>query len=431
MPPKNNGKNGSAPEIKVTINPLSIVNDLKLKPYIESFSHSPANIVQQPLGNLLGFLKVRDTSEDSAYIVNFLSSVIKKEYYINPKRFVENSFDSALHKANVALSELAKNGNINWLGMIDSAVCVFEKNNFHFSVTGEAKILLLRNNALTEISEGLADLEEEPHPLKTFVNVSSGSIQPGDKIIITSDDLFRVFSLTEIKKNANRFQGEKFVQFLHTALVNELEAAETIIVDVSEAEKITKKREKEREPEEEVANVFSEKAFREPVYTKAEGVSEKNRPASDFIDEKTGHIYVQQEDKTGSHQENRFYLFWFLLLEHLSDFRFWLKEKARKLLYLGRQKLKNLFSEKKRAPGETKSANLQIQQPPSRSSQISDLTLQLKNYTENVKRKISSAPLNRHWETFRRSSLIFLGSGRYLPASAVVKGFMESLLYCL
>jgi hypothetical protein len=388
MSQKNGEKNGSAKEVKALISPLSIINDLKLRPYIESFSYSPSNITQQPLGNLLGFLKIRDTSEDSAYIVNFLTSVIKKEYYINPKRFVENSFDSALHKANVALSELAKNGNINWLGTIDGAVCVLEKNNFHFSVSGEAKILLLRDKLLTEISEGLAENEEDPNPLKTFVNVSYGQLLSGDKIIITSDDLFRVFSFNEIKKNAERFAGEKFVQFLHTALVNELEAAETIIIDVEEVEKIKKKKVKEQS--EELFNVFSGKAFEEPVYSKPkEPAAEESKPGRDFVDEKTGHIYVQQEEGSGR-REGRLYSYWLLFAELLGDLYFWLKEKLRKLLFLSRQKLKNTISKGAQSPG---SGAIRTEVAPEKSPPFfSSIASRLKNFTnaaQNLPGKLS------------------------------------------
>lgn len=343
MPQKTAEKNNAAPGIKTSIMPISIINNPGLKPYIESFSYAPENITQQPLGDLLGFFRIRDTSDDSAYIVNFLASVVKKEYYINPKRLVENSFDLALHKANVALSELAKNGNINWLGAVDAAIGVTEGNTFHFSVAGEAKILLFRDGILTDISEGLASFEEEPHPLKTFVNVSSGIIRPGDKIIITSNDIFRVFSLAEIKKNAERFPGEKFVQFLHTALVNELEAAEAIVIDVSEAEKLKKKKIKEQK--EELYNVFSEKAFKGVIYsrkkTKPALSAAKDKKIIDYVDEKTGHIYIQEEEGL-SRRRSVYSLYWFLLKEKLADVFYRLKDKIRQRVFLIGQKFKSL-----------------------------------------------------------------------------------------
>lgn len=343
MPRKSSEKNNSQ-DIKFSISPISVVNNSRLKPYIESFSYSPSNIIQQPLGNVLGFFKISDTSEDSAYIVNFLASVLKKEYYINPRRSVEESFDLALHKVNIALSEIAKNGNINWLGMLDAAICVIEKNHFHFSVAGNANILLLRDNVLSDISEDLAASDEEPYPIKTFVNVSSGALKPGDKIIITSNDIFRVFSLTEIRKNASRFSREKFVQLLHTALINELEIAETIIIDVFEPEKT--KTIKQKKEAVELSNVFSEKAFREAVFSQPPPVRpapDKEEKVADFTDEKTGHIYIQ-EGKAMTGRRSHIGLYWFIFKENLSEIFYWSKEKTRKLFYLIKQKAKSIPS---------------------------------------------------------------------------------------
>jgi hypothetical protein len=129
MSSRNHDKNKEViKELEKTISPVLVVNNSSLKPYVELFEYSPENIYQQPLGSLVGFFEIKEYSQDSAYIVNFLTSVLKKEYYINPKRPVTESLDSALHKVNLALSELAKQGNVEWLGKLNAAICVLEKN---------------------------------------------------------------------------------------------------------------------------------------------------------------------------------------------------------------------------------------------------------------------------------------------------------------
>ncbi len=344
MSSKTLSKSASFPEVKVSIAVISVVNNQRLKPYCESFSFAPTNVVQQPLGSLLGFFEIRDRNEDSAYIVNFLTAVVKKEYYINPKRSPEESFDAALHKANIALSELAKNGSISWLGKLDAAVGAIINNHLLFSVAGNARVLLLRRHALNDLSEGLAASDEELHPLKTFTNVSSGSLRAGDKLIMTSDNIFRVLSLSEIQKNALRFPAEKFSQFLHTALVNELETAETIIADVlsPEEEKQKRKRERPREPEGKLANVFSEKAFQKPsVAAPLLAAVYKKKRKRDYIDKKTGHIYVQGEQEQGG-RHGSLYLYFFLLKEKLNGFLYWLKSGIQKWSAALGKKLKSI-----------------------------------------------------------------------------------------
>ncbi|KKT89583.1 MAG: hypothetical protein UW95_C0001G0028 [Parcubacteria group bacterium GW2011_GWC1_45_14] len=288
------------------ISPILVVNNANLKPYIEIFQYHPENITQQPLGLLVGFFEIREYSEDSAYVVNFLNSVLKKEYYLNPKRPVQESFDSALHKVNLALSELVKHGNINWLGKLDSAICVLEKNNIHFTVTGNAKILLSRNISLTDITEGLAPELPEPHPLKTFINVSSGKLEKSDKLIITSDDLFNILSVADLEKNIERFDKDKFAQFLRTALTNELDLAGTIVVDIDEPRKIIPKREKPATHASRDLNVFSEKAFAKKNRKSSSSPMEESEDISieeylaeaekEYTDKKTGHIYIQGDE---------------------------------------------------------------------------------------------------------------------------------------
>ncbi|HPN54864.1 MAG TPA: MAP7 domain-containing protein [Candidatus Moranbacteria bacterium] len=295
----NENKKDVIKELENKISPVLVVNNSSLKPYIELFEYYPENVYQQSLGSLVGFFEVKEYSKDSAYIVNFLTSTLKKEYYINPKRPVSDSLDSALHKVNLALSELVKQGNVEWLGNLNAAICVLEKNSVHFSVSGNAKIFLFRKGMLSNISEGLASDSVEPHPLKTFVNVSSGRLEENDRMLITSEDIFHIFSITEIKKNFQRFEGGKFVQFIKTALSNQLEMIASIIIETKGAKALNEvKMPNQRKKSLAALNAFSEKTFSDakqktPASKKISDLEEPYEETSEYIDEKTGHIYVQ------------------------------------------------------------------------------------------------------------------------------------------
>jgi len=302
MPAKNTEKKlDSIKELQKSISPILVINNQALKPYIELFEYEPENIYQKPLGTLIGFFEIKEYSEQSAYVVNFLTSVLKKEYYANPRRSVTESFDSAMHKVNLALSEVAKHGNVEWIGKLHACICVIEKNSVHFTVAGNAKIFLNRKQVLTDISEGLSSQESEPHPLKTFVNVSSGRLEKNDKLIITSEDIFHILKLSDLQKNLQRLNKPQFVQFLKTALSNELEMIATIVTDFEEVKKscvVKTLVETEIPFQEEAINVFSEKAFpgkNTPAKSTEENfdLTEENLPQPDYTDKKTGHIYIQ------------------------------------------------------------------------------------------------------------------------------------------
>lgn len=348
MAPRNIEKDKDIKEaIEQKITSILVVNNSKLKPFIELFETNPENILMKPLGTLFGFFKINDTSEDSSYIVNFLTSILKKEYYANHKRSISDSFDSALKKVNLALSELAKQGNINWLGKLSGSVCVVEKNNFHFTVCGQSSILLLRDGMISEISKDLAADLIEPNPLKTFVDVSSGKLLPKDKIMVTTEDLFNLFSMTEIKKSALRFSNEKFSQFIKTALVNELKVAGTIVMDISEpiAEPEIKPLKAKKKREENV-NVFSEKTFREANRVNINDspvLNSKTNKKSDYVDKKTGHIYIQGDDQPVEKENET----WQRFKDFMSDALFNFKEKSKVSISRKFKKLKNWMIEKK------------------------------------------------------------------------------------
>ncbi len=291
------------PELHTSVTEVLVANGRVFQPFIRTFRYSGENISKQSLGTLIGVFEIDDQSEDSAYIVNFLASVAKKEYLSNPRRGAIESFEAALHKINLALAELVKHGNVAWLGKFHGALGVLEKNNLHFSVSGQATILLLRNETIIDLSEDLASDESHIHPLKTFVEVSSGRLNAHDQILFASPELTALFSPEELSKQASRMGHERFTQFLKTALVNELDMAGLMVIDVSESPALVPKKEtqkKEGTPEPEVDNVFSQSAFtsrkqQTPTSIHEVLVEKQKEKEEEYIDTKTGHIYVQGE----------------------------------------------------------------------------------------------------------------------------------------
>lgn len=296
-------------ELERTLTEILVADRRSTEPFIKTFTAVAENVSSLDLGMLVGVFEVDEKSEDAAYIVNFLASVAKKEYFNNPRRGAIESFEAALHKVNVALAELVKHGNIAWLGKLHGALAVLEKNSFHFSVTGSASILLLRQGTMSDISEGLASSEAENHPLKTFVEVSSGRLMPLDAVILATPELRALFSLEHLAKQAGRMGEEGFLRFLRTALVNELDMAAAIVVNVGEQTKAASAAAAQpRKPAaakavtadtKHVANVFSEQTFKKPPAVAAPAEPAERSPAveekngEEYIDSKTGHIYVQ------------------------------------------------------------------------------------------------------------------------------------------
>ncbi len=301
-----------AGELSRSFHEILVADKRAYEPFVKVFQAVGENVSKLDLGCLVGVFEVDEKSEDAAYIVNFLASVAKKEYFNNPRRGPIESFEAALHKVNVALAELVKHGNVSWLGKLHGALAVIEKNNLHFSVTGEGAFLLLRQEQFSEISAGLASSESEVHPLKTFVEVSSGRLMEDDTLLLTTPELLALFPLDYLTKQASRMKKDGFRQFLRTALVNEIDMAAVMVIEFGEATSATQPEtpRKNSVTKKEDAPAVVINAFSGNTYTKKQTSHEENTsPKSEepleiiqpeyreeFIDEKTGHIYVQGMD---------------------------------------------------------------------------------------------------------------------------------------
>ncbi len=273
------------------------------EPYIIAFHYASDNVAGKSLGTLFGFFEVEIHDQDAAYIVNFLTSVAKKEYFANPRRSPTDSFDAALHKINVALAEIVKHGNVSWLGHLHGAIGAVNENLLHFSATGEGELYLARNDSFQSISQGLADTGSEPHPLKTFTEVSSGELFDGDLVIAFSPSIWSLFSPGELARSLSRLGPAGFEQFLRTALINELPVAAAAILLCSAPVEVIKPapaRKESKKPPISLENVWSGKPFSEALQSKHESSPSKKEPSSqgevpktEYTDAKTGHIYVQ------------------------------------------------------------------------------------------------------------------------------------------
>lgn len=341
------------PRLEPQFHNILICKKANFRPFLEVLVEEPENISRQNLGVLIGIFQIDDHSEDSSYVVNYLISIIKKEYFSRASRGPVENFEASLHKANLALAKLATHENIGWIGRINAICAVIEKNNLFLSQTGNASAFLLRGNTIAELTELPAE-GADSNPLKTFQDVISGKIEKDDKLILATKEIFDIFSLEEIKKSALKFSHEDFVQFLNTALVNELDQAATLVVDISE--KIEETIESEPERKIEKMNVFSQTAFQKKPSSRTlekervhEEITAKERQAiiqelkegsRDFVDKKTGHIYIKEPKDLSPENVPK---------EPLIDFSL-LKEKFTDLAFSGlkinsgiKNKLRNAF----------------------------------------------------------------------------------------
>ncbi|XLQ19983.1 MAG: hypothetical protein ACKUBY_05375 [Candidatus Moraniibacteriota bacterium] len=289
----------------MNISNIFVAKNAKKRAFVEQFEHKSVNFTQKNLGTIFGFFIVRDSSPTSENIVNFLSSEVKKKYFSPVTKDADEKFEITLHHINRILEEIANIGNIDWIGTIDSAICVINNTSITFSVTGNAHILLLRDNALMDISEGLASKEASEYPLKTFIDISSGELCPDDKLIITSPELLDYVSFAELQKNAIHFGHDNFIQFIQTVLTNECSMATATVIEINQKEQsLTNIQVTKQLPSNEPVNAFGATAFekndtnlKNADIDTDELLKDTEREIEDEWTDEKGHIHIQGTDE--------------------------------------------------------------------------------------------------------------------------------------
>jgi len=167
------------------------------------FSHEALNVEDALLGNVYIVGKIfnipRGKYKNSDFLLNLLSSAIKREFYSNHQRTSLEALESALQSANIYLADFAKRGHTEWIGNLHLACLAFSQNDIHVSQTGNMIIQLFRGGTASNINKKF-QATEAPEPNKTFSNIASGKVEEGDKILIASSDLSEILSLQKTKE---------------------------------------------------------------------------------------------------------------------------------------------------------------------------------------------------------------------------------------
>ncbi|MDH4359043.1 MAG: hypothetical protein OEV37_03895 [Candidatus Berkelbacteria bacterium] len=121
-----------------------------------------------------------------------------REYYRGTDTSDLVNFENAIKGVNRVLSQFAQNGETDWIGKLSGVLILINKKEIHIAQTGHSHAYLYRGSKINHITEGL-DIDDEPHPLKTFTNLTSGTLQMGDKIVVANSSFFENIAPSELK----------------------------------------------------------------------------------------------------------------------------------------------------------------------------------------------------------------------------------------
>jgi len=191
------------------------------------FSYEALNVEDANLGNLYLVGKISDIPKkkykNSDFMLNLLASAIKRDFYSNHQRNTLEALESALQGANIYLNDFAQKGHKEWIGNLHFTAIASNKNRIHLGQTGEMIVRLFRGESASSISRKFQN-QEAQEPAKTFSNIASGKIEPGDKIIVSTADIAEIATNQKIKELMSHQTTDGFYHYL----LNELKTSKKV-----------------------------------------------------------------------------------------------------------------------------------------------------------------------------------------------------------
>ena len=162
--------------------------------------YTPDRSEDQAHGSLYFVIDIGSPSPLSADIAYNLIDIIKDEYYAEPELSVTASFEKALKAANDELAALYKGGEKDWLGKLNMIVAAVKGNRAYIVQRGTAEVHLLRDGQMTNLSRGMYSPGETYRAEETLVNLLEGELEPGDKVLFSTSELFYYISIEKLKR---------------------------------------------------------------------------------------------------------------------------------------------------------------------------------------------------------------------------------------
>src|SRR3989344_1378455 len=190
---------------------------------------------EQKHGSLYFVIDINSDSPLTADIAYNLIDIVKEEYYRDLLRDPAQSFEAALKNANEEFAAIAKEGEKSWVGKTNIMIAAISSNHLLAVHRGTGETHLWRNGKMMSLSEGMYTPGETPLPEETLTNIIEGELTVGDKVVISTAELFYYLSVEKLKRIIEGQTPAGAAQKIATQLAQEGDVRKTnlIIVEFS------------------------------------------------------------------------------------------------------------------------------------------------------------------------------------------------------
>lgn len=249
-------------------------SDKEAKEVFKTFYFEPANIYEDRRGSLFMAGQVGSDAVSSTDLLGHTAEFIKDGFYGPPSSTPAKSLREGLKQGNNFLRKRAELGEVEWLSSFNFAVLSLTplsdpsepktdiRYELNFTKVGNTRIILLRNRETVNLGEKVKDADIEPYPLAVFSNIVSGQLKKGDRILILTGEIYKIFLEKDfLKKLAELNQlDEKTINRTLKAVTETKRPGVCLLIDVAFEQEISGKkllfREKEQPAFEKIKKKF-------------------------------------------------------------------------------------------------------------------------------------------------------------------------------
>lgn len=147
-------------------------------------------------GKIFINLEIQNNPVEAEGISESIFDSMRKVFFAEPDKDPYARFEDAVKAVNKALADIKNSKPSKYIGNLHVLIAAIVGNNLFLTQRGDAEAYLIRKRLCTTISEGLQDESSEDF----FGNIASGSLEPGDYILLSSTRLLRYISKNDLAK---------------------------------------------------------------------------------------------------------------------------------------------------------------------------------------------------------------------------------------
>jgi hypothetical protein len=159
----------------------------------DSFCFEPENIYEKRLGSLYMVGVLKNALPKNYNFLEKISKFVKERFYKKTLSKPEKALRETLKEVNNFLAQIAKEGDVSWLGNLSFAILNLKNFELNFTKVGEMKFYLIRGKKVIDIDRRLRLQDIEPYPLKIFGNVVTGKLIENDLVLVLTKEVFDFF----------------------------------------------------------------------------------------------------------------------------------------------------------------------------------------------------------------------------------------------